>query len=250
MTDHRRGRWFLIGVQALTGAALIVVGALGLWGEPSRARVLRIAQASRSPETRPEPAVIDAALAERAWNHKSLASQRDVLMAAAWITALRAARLHRTGPLDEANAADNTATDRLTALMADGPSQPLGWYLIAEHLLATAGFSNDVTGALRLSYVTGRFDVRSAERRLGLLLRYWPLLHDEFGPELKSDVRTLVFGQGYDATNSRLAYIAYYEAPAQAQRLRQALAEVKPDYLYWFDWETEQIKKGLVAKPK
>jgi hypothetical protein len=243
-------RWIIVALQVLAGAALIVVGTLGLSGEASRARMLSVAQASRSPLTRPQADVIDATLAERAWDHTALASQRDVLMAAALVAAERANRLHRTGPLDVANAAGNVATARLTALMADGPSQPLGWYLIAEHLLATAGFSIDVTGALRLSYVTGRFDVRAAERRIGLLLRYWPLLKDEFEPELKSDVRTLVFGQGYDLTNSRLAYIAYYEAPSQTQRLRQTLGEVKPDYLYWFDWETEQIKKGLAGKTK
>ena len=249
MTERWSARWLRSGVQVLAGTVLLVVGTLGLWGEVGRARTLRVAHALRSPDTRPDPATIDATLAERAWRNASLASQRDVLMAAAWISAMHATRLHRTGPLDAANAADTIAADRLTGLMADGPSQPLGWYLIAEHNLATAGFSNEVTGALRLSYVTGRFDVRSAERRIAMLLRYWPLLQAEFGAELKSDVRTLVFGQGYDLTNSRLAYIAHYEAPAQAQRLRQTLGEVKPDYLYWFDWEIAQIKKGLAAKP-
>jgi hypothetical protein len=242
--------WLVCAAQIAAGTALIVTGALGLSGETARMRLSRVAQASLSPATRPDPETVDATLAERAWNHTALASHRDMLAASAWLAAQRASRLRRTGPLDVVRAADNAASARLNALMADGPSNPLGWYLTAEHLAATAGFSNEVIGALRLSYVTGRFDVRSAERRIGLVLRYWPLLKDDFGHEVKSDVRTLVFGQDYDLTNSRLAFIAYYEAPAQSARLRQTLTEVRADYLYWFDWETEQLKKATAAKSR
>jgi hypothetical protein len=241
-------RWSTLAIQLAIGAALIAVGALGLYGEAGRQHLHRVAQATWVAATRPTIPDIDSALARGAWNHTSLAASRDVLAASAWLATYRAAELRRTGPAEAATAADALARDRLNGLIGDGPSNPLAWYFVAEQLLATSGYSRDVESALRLSYVTGRYDLRAAERRVGLLLRYWPILRENFVNELRSDVRVMAYGASYDWVNSRLAHIAYFEAPAQAQFLRQTLGEIQPQYLYWFDWETEQIKKAAAKR--
>jgi hypothetical protein len=244
-------RWAVIVCQVLVAGALITVGAFGLWGERDRADLQNVARASWLPLTRPTPDVIDETLSREAWRHRALASSRDVLASAAWIATLQAAQVRRLGPLDRASAADTVATERLTDLMSDGPTHALAWYLIAEHTLATAGFSKEVGAALRLSYISGRFDLKAAERRVGLIARYWPLLKDDFGSDLKSDIRVMVFGQGFDWVNSRLAQIGMREAPAQFQLLRTLLGEIKPDYLYWYDYETNLLRKADAAqKPK
>jgi hypothetical protein len=241
-------RWVEVGAQVLISIALICIGALGLWGERDRAHLLSIAQATWSPNTRPTADVFDEVLSREAWAHTALASSRDVLTSAAWIATFRAAQLRRSGPIEQSRAADTMATERLTKLIVDGPTHALAWYLIAEHTLATSGFSKEVTTALRLSYVTGRFDLKAAERRVGILARYWPLLKDEFETELKSDVRVMVFGQGYDLANSRLAHIGVREAPAQFQLLRRLLGEIKQDYLYWYDYEANLLRTTDAAR--
>jgi hypothetical protein len=241
-------RWAIIVCQLFIASALIGVGSLGLVGEAHRSQLLNVARASWTPQTRPTPELFEATLNGKAWQHTSLASSRDVLAAAAWISTLHAAQVRRTGPLDRVREANTTASDRLTALISDGPSHAFAWYLIAEQSIATAGFSSDVGAALRLSYIVGRFDLRAAERRIGLLLRYWPLLKDDFAAELRSDVRVLVFGQGFDAVNSRLAHIGFREAPSQSQLLRSLLGEIKPDYIYWYDYETDLLRKADASR--
>jgi hypothetical protein len=244
-------RWAVLVCQVFVAGALIAVGALGLWGERDRTDLLTVAKTSWTPLTRPTPTVFDETLNREAWRHKALASSRDVLASAAWIATLRAAQVRRLGSPDRARAADTVATERLTDLMEDGPTHALAWYLFAEHTLATAGFSKDVGAALRLSYISGRFDLKAAERRVGLIARYWPLLKDDFGSDLKSDIRVMVFGQGFDWVNSRLAQIGVREAPAQFQLLRTLLGEIKQDYVYWYDYETNLLRNADAAlKPK
>jgi hypothetical protein len=237
-------RWVGISCQFLIAVTLLAVGLSGLSGERDRSNLLSISQATLVQLPRPTLDVLDVTLAKHAWTHTALASSRDVLTAAAWVAAYRAALLRRAGPLERSQVGDTVADERLTALIADGPSHPLAWYLIANQNLAAAGFSTAVIDALKLSYVTGRFDLVAAERRVGLLMRYWPFLKNDFGNELKSDVRVMVFGEGYTWVNSRLAHIAYHEAPAQNAVLRQTLGEIKPDYLYWFDYETNLLRKA------